>query len=191
MADTLGKMIEKLSAYQIFNYLFPGIIFNYGIEQITSFKLVPEDMLYRLFVYYITGMILSRIGSTIIEPIYKKSCIVVYARYKDYLDALEHDQKLDILVMENNTFRTLLSTFIVMAIFFLIDQIEWLHDKYDSFVAIIIYLALLVFLFSVAFRKQTAFIRSKTHRDLNKNDKDEVEVLKTEQKKINLKKQFL
>lgn len=184
MIDAFSKVVDRLSSYQLFNYLLPGIIFNYGIEQITSFCFTPDDILYKLFIYYVSGMILSRIGSTIIEPIYKKFCIVVYAGYKDYLDAAEKDPKLDILVMENNTYRTLVSTFIVMLFLYLMDQIEWLHDKYDSFVAIVIYLLLLVGLMTLSFRKQTSFVRSRTHNNLGKKDSEQIESLKTEQKKI-------
>lgn len=184
MIDAFSKVVDKLSSYQLFNYLLPGIIFNYGIEQITSFSFTPGDILYKLFIYYVTGMILSRIGSTIIEPIYKKYCIVVYAGYKDYLEAAEKDPKLDILVMENNTYRTFVSTFIVMLLVFLLDQIEWLHDKYDSFFAIVIYLLLLIGLMTLSFRKQTSFVRSRTHKNLGKKDSDQIESLMAEQKKI-------
>lgn len=184
MIDAFSKLVDRLSSYQLFNYLLPGIIFNYGIEQITSFSFTPEDILYKLFIYYVSGMILSRIGSTIIEPIYKKFCIVVYAGYKDYLDAAEKDPKLDILVMENNTYRTLVSTFIVMLLLYLLDQIEWLHDKYDSFYAIVIYLLLLISLMTLSFRKQTSFVRSRTHNNLGKKDSEQTESLKAEQKKI-------
>lgn len=184
MIDAFSKVVDKLSSYQLFNYLLPGIIFNYGIEQITSFRFTPDDVLYKLFIYYVTGMILSRIGSTIIEPIYKKYCIVVYAGYKDYLEAAKDDSKLDILVMENNTYRTFVSTFIVMLLLYLLDQIEWFHDKYDSFTAIVIYLLLLIGLMTLSFRKQTSFVRSRTHNKLGKKDSDQIESLKAEQKKI-------
>lgn len=184
MIDAFSKVVDKLSSYQLFNYLLPGIIFNYGIEQITSFSFTSDDILYKLFIYYISGMILSRIGSTIIEPIYKKYCIVVYAGYKDYLEAAEKDPKLDILVMENNTYRTLVSTFLVMLLLFLLDQIEWLRDKYDSIYATVIYLLLLISLMTLSFRKQTSFIRNRTHKKIGKKDSDQIESLKTEQKKI-------
>lgn len=81
----------------MFNYFFPGIIFNLCVDQIMSFRITLDDILYKIFVYYITGMILSRLGATVIEPLYKKICIVVYAKYKNFLDASANDSKLDIL----------------------------------------------------------------------------------------------
>lgn len=151
-----------------------------------SYKIAPDAILYRVFVYYITGMILSRLGSTIVEPLYKKACFVVYAKYKNFLDASANDSKLDILVLENNTYRTLIATFISLLLLFLIDQIQWLHDKYQHPISIAIYLFLLVLLFSLSFRKQTDFIRRKVHRDLRLTDSNEKESLKREQKQINI-----
>ena len=186
MSEVFSKIVDKLSAYQFFNYFFPGVLFNCCVEQIMSYKIVPDAILYRVFVYYITGMILSRLGSTIIEPLYKKACFVVYAKYKNFLEASVNDSKLDILVLENNTYRTLIATFISLLLLFLIDQIQWLHDKYQHPISIAIYMFLLVLLFSLSFRKQTDFIRRKVHRDLRLTDSNEKESLKREQKQINI-----
>lgn len=186
MIDFFSKIADKLSAYQLFNYFFPGIIFNLCVEQIMSFKITSDDILYRVFTFYITGMILSRLGSTIIEPLYKKICFVVYAEYKNYLNASANDSKLDILVLENNTYRTLIATFVSLFILFLMDQIQWLHGKYQHPIAIGIYLFLLILLFSLSFRKQTNFIRKKVHRDLELNENEELDKLKDKQKQINI-----
>lgn len=175
MSDSLSKFVEKLSSYQIFNYLFPGIVFNYVVEQIMSFSIAPDDLLYRLFVYYITGMVLSRIGSTIIEPIYKKWHWVIYANYKNYLEAEKKDPKLNLLLLENNTYRTLIATFFCLLILYVIDQIEWLHDKYDSIIAVILYLVFFVVLLSVSFHKQTDYIRRRTNNILGLKDEKKVD----------------
>lgn len=166
MSNTLSKIVDKLSSYQLFNYLFPGVIFNYAVEQTMSFRIAPDDILYRLFVYYITGMVLSRIGSIIIQPVYKKLCWVVYAEYKDYLKAEGIDPKLNLLLSENNTYRTLIATFFCLLVLYVIDQIVWLHDKYDALFAIIFYLVFFIILFSISFRKQTDFIRRRIDRIL-------------------------
>lgn len=190
MTEAFEKIVDKLSAYQLFNYFFPGIIFNYGIEQITSFRIAPDDILYRVFVYYISGMILSRIGSTIIEPVYKKICCVVYARYSDFLKASQKDSKIDILLMENNTYRTLISVFFIMLLFYLCDQIEWIHNNYDSIYVVVINLLLLIGLMTLSFRKQTSFIRKRTHFHLEIKDSEQIDELKKEQRKINIWKQI-
>lgn len=191
MAEIITKIVEKISSYQLFNYFFPGIVFHFVVDQTMTFKIAPEDIMYRLFVYYITGMILSRVGSIIIEPIFKKLVWVIYARYTNYLDAQSKDSKIELLVLENNTYRTLVATFFSLSLLYLIDQIEWLHDKYLHPIAIICYLIFFALLFSLAYRKQTAFIRKNVHKDLELNDKEEIENLKQEQKNINIWRQII
>ena len=68
----MEKIIEKMDSYNIFNYLLPGAIFDYMFEILFHMKLVQGNIVENLFVYYFLGMILSRIGSIIIEPICKK-----------------------------------------------------------------------------------------------------------------------
>ena len=67
----MEKLLDKLSSYQLFNYLFPGIIFINLIDLLTSIQILYDRVEFIIFLYYIAGMILSRIGSVVIEPLYK------------------------------------------------------------------------------------------------------------------------
>lgn len=199
MSNAFAKLLDKVSSYQLFNYLFPGIIFIEGIEYLTRIVYPNDNIIFRLFVYYIAGMILSRIGSVFIEPICKKLCVVVYASYGNYLKALNGtedgtimpDPKLDVLVAENNTYRTLVATFLLMLIVYVFAQFQWFYDFNDWKWSMIIYLVLLIGLFILSFRKQTAFVRSRTHSDLKLKDKEQIEGLKKDQKKVKLWKQII
>ena len=83
----MEKIIEKMDSYNIFNYLLPGAIFDYMFEILFHMKLVQGNIVENLFVYYFLGMILSRIGSIIIEPICKKIKWVKFADYGDFIKA--------------------------------------------------------------------------------------------------------
>ena len=110
----MEKLLEKLSSYQLFNYLFPGVLFINLIDSLTSIHFSFDRVEFTIFLYYISGMILSRIGSVVIEPLYKGFCWVVFAGYKDYVEASKQDSKIDILSMENNTYRTLIASFVAL-----------------------------------------------------------------------------
>lgn len=199
MSEITSKIIDKVSSYQLFNYLFPGIIFINGIECTTSIVYPSDNVLFRFLIYYIAGMVISRIGSTIIEPICKKLCIVVYASYSNFLKALKGtedgqikpDPKLDVLVMENNTYRTLIATFLLMLFVYGLDHFNWFHIFNNSNWSMFVYLPLLIALFLLSFRKQTTFVRSRTHSDLKLKDKEQVEELKKGQKKKKLWEQII
>lgn len=199
MTDAISKLLDKVSSYQLFNYLFPGIIFIEGIEYTTRIVYPSDNLVFRFFIYYIAGMILSRIGSLFIEPIFKKLCWVVYASYGNFLKALngtedetiKPDLKLDVLVAENNTYRTLAATFFMMLIVYSFAQFEWFDKFNNTSWSLYVYFALLIILFGLSFRKQTSFVRSRTHSDLKLKDKELIEGLKKDQKQVKLWKQII
>ena len=178
----MEKLLERLSSYQLFNYLFPGIIFINLIDLLTSINVPQNRVEFMVFLYYIVGMVLSRIGSVVIEPFYKGCCWIVFAGYKDYLEASKQDSKIDILSMENNTYRTLIATFVSLLVIYCLDLAQWFRYFNDSNYAVPVYVALLIVLFTLSYRKQTSFIRKRVHHKVNKKDEDEIKVIKEKQK---------
>ena len=47
------ELIQKLSNYNIFNYLFPGIIFSGLIERFTQYKILQNNICSLIFAYVI------------------------------------------------------------------------------------------------------------------------------------------
>ena len=178
----MEKLLDKLSSYQLFNYLFPGIIFINLTDLLTSIQIPYDRVEFIIFLYYMAGMILSRIGSVVIEPLYKGCCWIVFAGYKDYLEASKQDAKIDVLSMENNTYRTLIATFVSLLVVYCLDLAQWFRNFNDSKYAVPVYLTLLIVLFSFSYRKQTSFVRKRAHHCVNKKDEDEIKNIKEKQK---------
>lgn len=178
----MERLLDKLSSYQIFNYLFPGTIFINLVDLLTSIQIPHDRVEFTVFLYYMTGMILSRIGSVVIEPLYKGFCWVVFAVYKDYFEASKHDSKIDILSMENNTYRTLIATFTSLLVVYSLDLTQWFKEFNGTKYAAPIYVALLIVLFSLSYRKQTSFVRRRVFHIVNKKDTDEIKDIKEKQK---------
>lgn len=99
MESLTNNVIEKLSSYKIFNNLFPGIIFCAITGKITRIKIATGSAWENLFIYYFVGMILSRVGSILIERILRslkvnnkktgtKDPYLKFAEYGDYIDAI-------------------------------------------------------------------------------------------------------
>ena len=112
MEELLKQIVEKISSYNIFNNLYPGILFIYLLKFIFEINLLSDNWLENLIVFYFVGMVLSRIGSIIIEPIMKKIKLIKYAPYSDYVKASSIEPLVDTLSEVNNTYRTLLSPLI-------------------------------------------------------------------------------
>ena len=73
MEDILKQVIDKISSYNILNYLYPGILFCYLLGILFDRDILSDNWTENLIICYFVGMVLSRIGSVIIEPIMKKN----------------------------------------------------------------------------------------------------------------------
>lgn len=163
----IKELSEKISSYNLFNNLLPGILFVFVVTELTNFNLILENNFIGAFFYYFVGMIISRLGSLIIEPFLKWVKFVKYAEYKDFLTACEKDSKIDLLSEGNNMFRTLVSLFVAIALTVIYNKIA-IHfgiPLENTSIGVIIGL-LILFLFS--YRKQTAFIRKRVEKQIQK-----------------------
>jgi len=153
----MKELIDKISTYNIFNYLLPGVLYCYTLPQITSYNLIQEDMLVGAFLYYFIGMVISRVGSVIIEPLLKKISFVKFSDYKSFVIASKKDDKIELFSMVNNTYRTIIATILLLALTAFYQTIELrfqLSNVFTSFFVII----LLFTLFLFSYRKQTQYI---------------------------------
>ena len=91
----MKDLLDKLSSYNIFNYLLPGILFVGLGKEITSFSLVQDNLLIGLFFYYFIGLIISRIGSLTLEELLrnKKIKFVKFAEYEELYKSIKVGSK--------------------------------------------------------------------------------------------------
>lgn len=156
----MKDILEKISSYNLFNYLLPGVVFAALGQRLHIIALPKADIIVLAFLYYFIGLTISRVGSLIIEPIFKKLKIITYSAYADYLKASEKDPRMAVMVESNNTYRTLSATFfslfIGMAITEAADTLLVSVQTRELCLA-----GALFVLFLYAFRKQSAFIVSR------------------------------
>jgi len=150
-------LLDKLSSYNIFNYLLPGIIFVSLAEKLTSFSFIQKDIVLGVFLYYFIGLVISRIGSLFIEPILKKIKFITFTSYSDFTNASQIDDKVSTLSETNNMYRTFCSLFLVLCILKCYDIVLNKIPSLSSWNSVIIVIVLLV-LFLFAYKKQTEYI---------------------------------
>lgn len=153
----MKELLDKISSYNLFNYLFPGILFAVLSKEITTYSFLQENLIIGGFVYYFIGLVVSRIGSLIIEPILRKLSFLKFADYKDFISALQKDSKIELLSEINNMYRTLTSLFILLILLKVYELIESnlpILKDWNSYIL----LALLLFMFLFSYRKQTTYI---------------------------------
>jgi hypothetical protein len=153
----INELIDKVSSYNIFNYLLPGAIFTVFIENITNYRITQNDLLVNIFLVYFVGLIISRFGSLVVEPIFKK--FINFSNYDDFIKASKSDKKIEVLSEENNVYRTLIALFIIL--FFIKFYEYFLSNKYDIYVLILLVFVLLIF----SYMKQIKYITTRVNNE--------------------------
>jgi hypothetical protein len=162
----MKDLIDKISSYNLFNYLFPGFLFVCISKHVTSYNFIQDNEIIGAFLYYFIGMVISRFGSLFIEPFLKWISFIKFSNYKEFVVASKKDEKIELFSEVNNTYRTITSLFLVLLIVKAYNyvQIHWMIPNNITLIALIIAIFVL-FLFS--YRKQTNYItkRIKSNSD--------------------------
>ncbi|MBF4801315.1 hypothetical protein [Aeromonas hydrophila] len=162
----MNELIKNISSYNIFNNFLPGVIFCALVESFFSIKIASSDIVSNVFYYYFIGVVIGRIGSLIIQPLFVRGKLVSMETYARYIEATKKDSKIEILSETNNMYRTILSTIICLLFFSGFNSacahVELINEY--KFQIIIISL-IVVFVFS--YKKQTKFITERINKALS------------------------
>lgn len=165
--EIIKLLIGKLSQYNFLTNILPGTVLCIIMKYLIGYDLIPADYYQAGIVFYFVGMVNSRVGSLIVEPILKAISWVKFAPYSEFLQAEREDSKLTILSQENNVFRSYISVMFISTIGYIYKNysLDWRHLLGDEPLVLIVAL-LILFLF--AYRKQTSFIRKRIEKIMRK-----------------------
>lgn len=153
----MSDFFDKISSYNIFNYLLPGTLFALIGDSYSSYRLVQDDLLIGVFAYYFMGLVISRVGSLLIEPTLKKVGFLNFAEYSKFVTASMVDKKLDELSEANNMYRTLCSLFLFLLALLALDSVIAAFPTLKTSAHYLVFTGLFV-LFVFSYRKQTNYI---------------------------------
>lgn len=186
MSDILKDWLGKFSAYDLINNFIPGAVFVILAEKVGGLTLATDNVFDKIVLYYVAGVIISRIGSIVVEPILKnlhikKWWFVKHKDHTEYAEAehWEQDKDRDKLVRlsaVNNMYRTFVSMFLFLLIVVIVNKAFPYIWSRGSF--IIISCLVMIVLFAFSYRKQTRYVRSQIETDLrlkaeeNNNNKE-------------------
>lgn len=156
----MAELLDKISSYNLFNYLLPGVLFAVFASKLTHYSFLGYDLVVAAFLYYFAGLVISRFGSLVVEPLFKRFGLVKYADYKTFVAACKTEPKLELLSEVNNTYRTLISLFVLLLCLKLYERVAsyWAFlEKYH----VIVLISLLAITFSFAYRKQTEYVKKR------------------------------
>lgn len=156
----MKDLLDKLTSYNIFNYLLPGVLFAAFVDGLTSLKVLQKDLVVGVFLYYFLGSVVSRVGSLLVEPILLRMKFVQYTPYAVFVKAAKADAKIEVLSEQNNMYRTFIALFISVAVVAAYDKasiaIPFLHAA-----APYVCIAGLLVLYLFSYQKQTAYVKQR------------------------------
>lgn len=157
------EIFQKISSYNIFNYILPGAVFSFWLTKFSGLNILQTNIFTSIFLYYFLGMVISRFGSLLVEPLLQKIGVVKYEDYDNYLLASQENEKLNILLEVNNMYRTFVALFALVGLIhiylYIGSKIKFLNEQ-GIFIAVIA----LIFLFLFSYRKQTKYITARIRK---------------------------
>ena len=174
----MEELISKISSYQLFNNLAPGIVFNYMLSKVLNINILEDvSIIEKLIICYFFGILIGRIGSLIVEPLLEKTKIIRRANYEDYVSAIKVDSQIKVLSEVNTMYRNMATVFFVSLViigiqFIFGDAAMLIMEIFKSHFVnnIKTYISLSLFiLFILAYRKQTSYITKRIVQALKKD----------------------
>lgn len=153
----MKDLLDKLSTYNIFNYLLPGVLFAAFVDSLTSFHLVQKDPVIGMFLYYFLGSVVSRAGSLFVEPSLRRFNVVAFAPYEDFVRASKADPKIEVLSEANNMYRTICALMVSVGAVALFEIAVVYYPPLSTALPWVLIVGLFT-LYLLSYRKQTAYI---------------------------------
>lgn len=156
----MTDLISKITSYNIFNNLVPGVVFSYSLSVLGIAVIKTDNLATDLLLFYFIGVVVSRFGSIFVEPIFRVVKLVKHSNYDDYINASNSDQKLEILLESNNQYRTYIGLIALVLIAELSKRLVLTYQINDAILKIAVPAVCLVIL-SIAYKKQSSYIEKR------------------------------
>lgn len=107
MNEMINSLFNKLSAYQLLSLILPGASLLGIMKFIFSIDIkVDDNIWWFLLASYVVGIIISRIGSLLIEETFKKYGIIEKYDVTAYSDKRKEDDLVETLLSFANLYRS-------------------------------------------------------------------------------------
>ena len=174
----MEELINKISSYELFNNLAPGIVFDFMLSKVLNINILEDtSIIEKLIICYFFGILIGRIGSLIVEPLLEKAKIVRRANYKDYVSAIKVDSQIKVLSEVNTMYRNMATVFFVLLVIISIQFIfgytamliiEIFKSYFENNIKL--YISLFLFMvFVLSYRKQTSYITKRIKKVLQED----------------------
>lgn len=170
----MEDFIKSISNYCVLNYILTGVVFLFFWKNMMPIQIeIDNNIIEDIFIYYFFGMLLSRVGSLLVEKIAIKFKFIAYSTCEDFVKAEKNDPKISLLLETNNIYRTNVaifsSLFVIKTIFLFIGRSEmFINQIYTDSMFFYVLSFFLSITFLLSYRKQTLYIVKRINSAINK-----------------------
>lgn len=168
---TMSEMLSKFSAYEMFNNFLPGVLLCGYVVWATGIDIRVNDVMEYVFVFcaiYLCGVVLSRLGALILQPIAKKTGLIDWS--DGYYVAEKKDAKIQVLLKDFNMYGSL----VVAAFVAMVATIWMMTNNLISIqffgVAMLVGVVLMCVM-AFSYRKQSKYITKRINNVIEENRK--------------------
>jgi hypothetical protein len=172
----MEDLLNKLSSYEIINNLVPGGLVIFMLNKLGIVSVADTTILTVLLICYVLGVVASRIGSLVLEPIAKhmkrgnnfpaswnnatsaanhqsKVPILEWREYSQYQKAAREYPKIESLQAVSNMYRSLAAAFLLVGAI-------WIFQSFmpNDFVQDVALIVVGFILFNFAWLKQARYV---------------------------------
>lgn len=157
MTDLIKLIIDRVSSYQFFNFVYPGLLLSGVFDIYDVVDVFSLNIWYVLLISYSLGMLASRIGSIVIENIFVCCKWMERFDYDEFNKAEKSNSKVSLHLEISNMFRTISATSLLILIARVANCI---YDFGFSMPWGIVLIVLAIFiLFCFSFTKQYEYLK--------------------------------
>ncbi|WP_165056802.1 MULTISPECIES: hypothetical protein [unclassified Adlercreutzia] len=125
----MSEFFENLSAYDLINTLVPGIMVMAVCDGLGLSEFMADSPVIAFAACYVFGIVASRIGSVILEPLAIKYGKVSQYPYPAYVKACAKDEGLKRISMVANSYRSFLGSIVLCAVLALVALFSEEHRR--------------------------------------------------------------
>lgn len=169
MSELIEKLFSRLSKYDWFTTLVPGI-FLHALLRRMGINMATSSMLEEFGLMFFLGVVSSRVGATVVEQL-ARWC-KLFEDYEDYIEwSSTEKEESKMLVRNANWFRSLCGMMIVLAAMIglkLIPESLFPHNAKE-----ILAIICLLLLFADSYRRQLSFTTQRIRKFKKDNYKEQ------------------
>jgi hypothetical protein len=155
--SSIKELSDKISSYNIFNYLLTGILFVVIAKELTGMDFILTRHLLGVFLYYFIGMVIAQFGSLVVEPLLHRLNFIKFIDYKSFILAARNDDQLELLSHTNNIYQSIISMCLLLIVLKLYSYLKYALAISNP-LSLILAITGIIVLFLFAYRKQALHI---------------------------------